>query len=125
MNIRSELKRTANFTLVLLVVLSLILLLQVLLFQFPLDGNLLLPAYVFNGCFAVVSYFVLVFLSRVNPRITGFVFMGGSAFKFLIFFSAFYPTYYADGAIERMEFMSFFVPYALCLIAELWFFIKN
>jgi hypothetical protein len=48
----------------------------------------------------------------------GFVFMMGSFVKFAFFFVFFYPTYHSDGIITRQEFLSFFVPYVICLIAE-------
>lgn len=51
----------------------------------------------------------------------GFLFMGGSLFKFLIFFILFYPSYKADGDMSSLEFAAFFVPYGLGLILETYF----
>jgi hypothetical protein len=97
---------------------------QVKIFSFNLFDALFLESYLFNGTFALLSYVLLLLMNRKNPGLTGFIFMGGSALKFLFFFLIFYPTYYTDGNISRIEFASFFVPYALCLTAELIFFVK-
>lgn len=122
---KAELSRISMFALVLLCMLALSYAVQVFAFSFPSDENLLGPAYLFNGLFALVSFASLIILNRVNPRITGFVFMIGSALKFLLFFLVFYPAYHADGEISRMEFASFFVPYAIGLSVELLLYIRD
>lgn len=48
----------------------------------------------------------------------GYLFLFGSFLKFALYFIAFNPLYKADGEISAHEFSTFFVPYALCLIAE-------
>ncbi len=48
----------------------------------------------------------------------GFLFLAGSALKFVLFFLFFYPVYKQDGTISRPEFFTFFIPYALCLFFE-------
>ena len=47
--------------------------------------------------------------------------MGGSFLKFAVFFVVFYPSYKADGDIQKVEFAAFFVPYVLALIVETYF----
>lgn len=116
---------TIRFTAVLLFALSFCLLIQSSVFGFVLGQHLLGEAYMFNGLFALVSFVFLLLINKKNPGITGFVFMGSSALKFLIFFLVFYPVYYADGSIVRAEFLSFFVPYSVALTVELVFFIRN
>lgn len=54
----------------------------------------------------------------------GFIFMGGSLFKFLIFFLIFYPEYALDGEISKTEFGLFFIPYAISLTLETTFLIR-
>ena len=64
---------------------------------------------------------IMVALLRMPERLQGslgFMYLGGSLFKFLIFFLLFYPGYKADGDVSKLEFATFFVPYALCLIVE-------
>ncbi|MGB0807037.1 MAG: hypothetical protein ACPGRC_10120 [Salibacteraceae bacterium] len=51
----------------------------------------------------------------------GFIFMGGSMFKFLIFFMALQPIYKADGNISSLEFGYFFIPYGISLAFETLF----
>lgn len=97
---------------------------QVKIFSFSLFDTLLLESYLFNGAFALLSYSLLRIVNRKNPGLIGFAFMGAGALKFAYFFFSFYPFYYADGSISRMEFASFFVPYALCLTTELIYFVK-
>lgn len=122
---KSEYLRIARFALVLFLMLAFSYGVQVGVFDFPPEQNLLTKAYLFNGFFALASFVVLVLLSRMFPGITGFAFMIGSGLKFLVFFSVFYPVYHADGQISSIEFASFFVPYAIALCVELLLFIKN
>lgn len=122
---RSEYIRIARFALILLLMLAFSYGVQVGLFDFPPNQNLLTKAYLFNGFFALASFAVLVLISRIFPGITGFAFMAGSGLKFLVFFTVFYPVYHADGQISSIEFASFFVPYAIALCVELLLFIKD
>ncbi len=64
---------------------------------------------------------IMVALMRMPERLQGslgFLYLGGSMLKFLVFFIFFYPEYKADGDVSRLEFATFFVPYAICLIVE-------
>ncbi|GGD49605.1 DUF6168 family protein [Muriicola marianensis] len=63
--------------------------------------------------------FVLLFLLRKRYKHQiGFIYMGGSLLKFLVFFLLFYPGYREDAMVTRSEFGAFFVPYLLCLLFE-------
>ena len=44
--------------------------------------------------------------------------MGFSLFKFILFFVLFYPAYKADGVVEKMEVLTFFIPYFVGLSLE-------
>ena len=125
MKIKHEVRLSARFAVLLFFILSIACFVQVVLMAFPLFENLLFESYLFNGVFALVSYVSLLAINRINPKVTGFAFMGGSALKFMIFFLVFYPVYYADGSILRQEILSFFVPYALCLTTELVMYVRN
>lgn len=83
-----------------------------------LFDNLIIQAYVFNFFFAVIVFFVITWLSQKNPSIVGFVFMGTSLIKFAVFFIFFAPTYRMDDKMSKIEFLTFFVPYAICLTYE-------
>ena len=54
----------------------------------------------------------------------GFLFMLGSFLKFAVFFIFFYPNYKIDHNINSLEFASFFIPYAICLVLETIFIAK-
>ena len=84
-------------------------------------GDLLVDSYLFNllMAFAIVAGLYAVRF-RLRQQI-GFLFIGGSLLKFLVFFLFFYPSFTADGTISRAEFSSFFVPYFLALATETYF----
>ncbi len=64
---------------------------------------------------------IFLFLFSVRKKYRnqiGFIYMGGSLLKFLVFFLLFYPGYRLDGIVTRTEFAAFFIPYLFCLIFE-------
>ena len=84
-------------------------------------ADLLAVSYLFNFfmAFAIVAGLYVVRF-RLKQQI-GFLFIGGSLLKFLVFFLFFYPSFIADGTISRAEFSNFFVPYFLALATETYF----
>jgi hypothetical protein len=82
------------------------------------DGDLLIASYAVNLLLAFAIVFFIYALRRRMQAQIGFLFMGGSFLKFLLFFLLFYPSFTSDDHISRAEFGSFFVPYALALILE-------
>ena len=44
--------------------------------------------------------------------------MATSLFKFILFFVLFYPAYKANGVVEKMEVLTFFIPYFVGLSLE-------
>ncbi len=91
------------------------------LLQLPLFGYMLVQAYLLNVFLAIVIFTVL-YLFRVKWKDQiGFLFLGGSMLKFVFFFIFFYPVYKGDGQMETMEFISFFIPYLVCLLLETLF----
>lgn len=90
----------------------------------PKYGNLIVKSYIANGLLAASIYTGLyIFLTTLKNYI-GFLFMGGSFLKFILFFVLFYPSYSADGEMDKIEFASFFVPYLIALILETFFMVK-
>ena len=84
----------------------------------PLFGYMMVQAYLLNVFLAFVIFSVL-YLFRVKWKDQiGFLFLGGSMLKFVFFFIFFYPVYNSDGQMETMEFISFFIPYLVCLLLE-------
>ena len=87
--------------------------------------NQIISSYLVNFSLAVFVFLVVIKKLSNNSAQAGFVFMGGSALKFLVFFLVFYPSYKGDGNIETLEFLAFFIPYATCLIAEVIYLSKQ
>jgi hypothetical protein len=83
-----------------------------------LFGDRIIAAYLINLILAIIIYGAMLRLRNKYESQLGFIFMFGSALKFIIFFIYFYPFYKADGTISKLEFTAFFVPYVICLIIE-------
>ncbi len=94
-------------------------------FSFSATENKLASAYIVNAFLAFTIYVVINIIIKNKPEIAGFVFMGGSGIKFIFFFLFFYPVYKEDGKITKTEFLSFFIPYTICLITEVYFLVKR
>ncbi|MCW8980332.1 DUF6168 family protein [Altibacter sp.] len=90
----------------------------------PLFEARIIPSYLIN--FALAAIILWLVKSNLNKKssYTGFIFMLGSGIKFLVFFLFFYPYYQQDDTMGRVEFAAFFVPYALCLISEVYYLSK-
>jgi F0F1-type ATP synthase assembly protein I len=84
----------------------------------PSGSDMLLLSYVLNFILALAIFIGLFALRNRLKNQIGFLYMGGSMLKFLVFFLVFYPGYRADGIVSKSEFAAFFVPYLLCLILE-------
>ena len=84
----------------------------------PLFDNRIIAAYLVNCSLALVIYLTLFLLKNKMSEQIGFLYMGGSFVKFLIFFIFFYPYYKIDGGLDSLEFAAFFVPYLISLILE-------
>lgn len=92
--------------------------------QQPLFDNRIIAAYLVNYFMAILLYLLLYFLKDKFTEQLGFIFMGGSLFKFILFFIFFYPYYRADQNTTSFEFAAFFTPYAICLFFETFGVIK-
>ncbi|WP_431133144.1 DUF6168 family protein [Psychroserpens mesophilus] len=84
----------------------------------PVYENKILLAYIVNGVLAILIFGFLFKMKDKYKEQLGFLFLGGSVLKFVVFFIVFYPFYKADGVISKLEFAAFFVPYMLSLILE-------
>tara|TARA_B100000809_G_scaffold257721_1_gene299798 strand:+ start:12990 stop:13379 length:390 start_codon:yes stop_codon:yes gene_type:complete len=90
-----------------------------------LFGNQIVESYLINYVLAVIVLLVVEKTLNKNSAQAGFIFMAGSALKFLVFFLVFYPAYKEDGNMETIEFTAFFIPYAICLITEVIYLSKQ
>lgn len=93
-------------------------------YNFDFISNKLIEAYIINYSLAIILFSVLDKKKTTWQDRLGFVFMGGSFFKFLIFFIVFNPVYKSDNITTAIEFFSFFTPYAICLIIEVYYLSK-
>lgn len=121
-------RQTIKFLAVLLLVMAVVFAAHLFILQtieLPIFGDRIVLSYVVNYAMAAA---ILIFIqSRFNKKSsqTGFIFLGGSGLKFLIFFLVFYPFYREDGVMSNSEFAAFFVPYATCLILEVIYLSKQ
>ena len=82
---------------------------------YPYSVNFLLASIITIG----------LYLLRVKQAANlGFIFMGSSFFKFIVFFLVFYPIYNIDGELSPIEFGWFFIPYAISLTFETIFLVR-
>ena len=87
----------------------------------PLFQNKIILSYIVNYLLASgLLYFVQSNFNKQASN-TAFIFLLGSAIKFVVFFILFYPHYSADSQMQTIEFAAFFGPYATCLILEVLF----
>ena len=81
--------------------------------------------YIMNLLMSLATGIGIIYLSLPKSEITGFVFMGGSLLKFASFFILFYGQLSTESEIRKIQFISFYVPYALSLAIEVWYLIRH
>ncbi len=121
-------KTTLKFLTVLLLVLAVVFAAHLFILQnmeLPIFGDRIIFSYLLN--YTLAASILIVIQSKFNKKSshTGFIFLGGSGLKFMVFFLVFYPFYKEDGTMSSLEFAAFFVPYATCLILEVAFLSKQ
>ena len=57
--------------------------------------------------------------SKIKDAFLGWLFFITSGLKFLAFFIIIYPLLNLDGAIQKVELVTFLLPYSLCLSIEI------
>lgn len=82
-------------------------------FEFHLILN-----YLFNFVITCGVTMLLIFFDSRTTNKLGFVFLYSSMFKFLLFFIFIKPNLALSEGSKEMEFMSFFIPYGICLVTE-------
>ncbi|HET8803274.1 MAG TPA: DUF6168 family protein, partial [Aequorivita sp.] len=93
--------------------------------ELPIFADKIVLSYLANYALAACILFFIQSKFNKKSSHTGFMFLGGSGLKFLVFFLVFYPFYQEDGTMSTSEFAAFFVPYATCLILEVAFLSKQ
>lgn len=81
-------------------------------------SSVLCLSYVSNVFLAASGYIIIYKLRLRHPEKLGFVFMGLSGLKFLVFFIVLQPLYNEDGNMSIIEFGMFFIPYFVTTATE-------
>lgn len=91
----------------------------------PLFENKITTSYLIN-CTLTIAIFVTLFLLKEKfAESLGYIFFIGSFLKFIVFFLLINPSFKEDGDVSQLEFLSFFIPYAISLIFEVTFLVKT
>lgn len=86
---------------------------------FCVTSNKLFLSYSFNYIITAASFLWLLLRAKKKSETLGFLFMGISGLKFLLFFLLYKPL--SIPSLEKKAlFLSFFVPYAICSIYEVY-----
>ena len=110
-----------RFIILLTTIVTAVFILHILVLNYsnlPLFDNKIILAYILNYALALGIYYLLFYFRIKLKDQLGFLFMGGSFLKFILFFIFFYPSYKSDWNINSLEFGSFFLPYLVCLTIE-------
>jgi len=111
-------KKFSQKTLVFLSIAFVIHILTNTFFALPKLQHLIVEAYIINALMAIGIFWGLTALKTKYSHQIGFLFLGSSCVKFLVFFIIFYGPYKADGKIVILEFICFFIPYTICIVLE-------
>ena len=114
-----------SFKLIILLMIAFSIHILVLYFlNLPLLNDMILESYIINAVLAIAIFAVLFKLRKKFANQLGFLFLGGSLLKFVVFFLVFYPYYTKDNDLSSLEFSAFFIPYLLCLSFETYSLVK-
>ena len=91
----------------------------------PLFENKIITSYLINHILTIGIFTTLLLLKEKFAESLGYIFFIGSFLKFIVFFILINPTLKEDGDISRVEFLSFFIPYAISLFFEVVFLVKT
>ena len=85
-------------------------------FKLPVP-EFLIFAYKFNFGITLLFTTTIIFLSVKFKEQIGFLFLGGSAVKLMLFMAI---SYFKGFQIDRTVAIDFFVPYTICLLIEIF-----
>lgn len=115
---------TLKFTLLFVAILGFSYVLQVYLFQPELAAKqlyLVKYSYLFNFTFTYVLMLNIFIFKKLLEDKLGFVFLGISMLKFVIFYFAVKSK---NIEINKSDFLLFFIPFVLCLAIEIFYISK-
>ena len=114
-------KDLGRFILVIFSILSAVFITHISILYFlnyDLFANRIIAAYLGNFLLTVAIFSYIYINKEKKTDSLGFLFLGGSMVKFILFFIFLNPFYMQDGLVSRLEFLSFFVPYSVALSVE-------
>ena len=119
----SKLKSIASFLIALFVILFFTFILHIWFLEInnvemDVPEDIYYLSYGLNALFVTIVIIVINLLKDRYPNEIGFLFIGSSFLKFVLYFMIFRPIFKADNIVNREEFMSFFIPAMICLITE-------
>lgn len=80
--------------------------------------------YTINFIIALAIFKLFSIFINKKSELLGFIFLIGSLFKFIIYFAILRPIIQNNGSLTKIEFSFFFLPYAICLILEIFYLVK-
>ena len=86
--------------------------------DFFVSFDLLSLLYFLNLLAACFVYWLVFLLKDIQKEYLGFYFLAGTLVKFIVFFAIALPIFKENGSVSKTEFLSFFIPYLLCLFVE-------
>ena len=120
-------KLSSRFILLITVLLGILFSLHLFVLHFlslPPYENKIVVSYLVNVVLAIIVFITLIALKDKFAESLGYIFFAGSFLKFIVFFILIYSSFKLDGVVSKLEFASFFIPYAFCLAIEVIFLIK-
>jgi len=80
--------------------------------------------YAINGGLATAIFLGLLLFGKKGINNLGYIFVFASTIKLIFFFIVFRPHFNIDDVITKPEFFSFFIPYLLALVVEVFFLVQ-
>jgi hypothetical protein len=88
------------------------------------DKSIMVQSYIVNLVLGVIVFVVIELFKKKNTNILGFIFLGGSLLKFLVYFIYILPLLTSTGEVTKFKFLVFYIPYFICLMLELLFLVR-
>jgi len=86
--------------------------------------NHILLTYIFNYILTIIFFGLMIYMKEKKSNQLGFIFLFSSVTKFLLFFLLIAPVIEFTRGLNSPDFAAFFVPYAISLIIEVFYFIR-
>ena len=81
-------------------------------------SNYIIECYLLNFIITAIISNLIIFLYNKMKDSLGFLFIMASTIKFISFFLFIYPKYDIVPGLKSGEFAAFFIPYLICIVAE-------